>query len=309
MSLSSESAATSRTKLSDQWFSKDAFKALDLEKDEDEELKQMVISHEKRGGQLFQGKKAVATVTADDQDTSHHGLPSKTVSEIKGKKGDDADSDSDDDSDNDDSDSEPDLKSAVSKNGDAKKRKLTPEGLAIGALMVKSKKHKEDLVEGSFNRWTHNDPGNLPDWFVEDEQKHYQKLVPITKEMVEEYRARLREINARPIKKVAEAKCRKKYRMMKKMEKARKRIENITDDGDVTDREKVRQIQQAYKKAGVLAKKKKEVEYVVAKKGMGKRVRRPAGVKGRFKVVDPRMKKDKRLNKDAKTRQSWKKKR
>lgn len=48
-----------------------------------------------------------------------------------------------------------------------------------------------------------------------------------------------------------------------------------------------------YKKAGV-GKEKREVTYLVAKKGAGRKVRRPAGVKGAFRVVDGRMKKDMR---------------
>lgn len=53
--------------------------------------------------------------------------------------------------------------------------------------------------------------------------------------------------------------------------------------------EKAQQIA-SYKKVGVLGKTKREVEYVVAKKGVVKRMKQPAGVKGHFMVVDPRMK-------------------
>lgn len=62
-----------------------------------------------------------------------------------------------------------------------------------------------------------------------------------------------------------------------------------------------------YKKAGLLNKKKRQLTYVVAKKGAGKKVSRPAGVKGQFKVVDPRMKKDMRkekVNKGSKGKKS-----
>lgn len=178
----------------------------------------------------------------------------------------------------------------------AKIRKLDPAGLAIGSLLVQSHKKKQELIDSGYNRWTQDDPP-LPEWFVEDENTYCQKQVPITKDMVNEYRQKLKEINARPIKKIAEAKARKKHRAIQKMNKARKKAQIICDTTDVTDQEKVRQIKGVYKKAGLMGQRKQEVKYVVAKKGLGKKVRRPAGVSGRFKVVDPRMKKDNRKEK------------
>jgi AdoMet-dependent rRNA methyltransferase SPB1 len=61
-------------------------------------------------------------------------------------------------------------------------------------------------------RWSFNDD-NLPSWFAEDEAKCYQRTIPVTKEQVREYQARMKEINARPIKKIAEAKGRKKRKV------------------------------------------------------------------------------------------------
>lgn len=175
-----------------------------------------------------------------------------------------------------------------------KHRILDPEGLALGAIIASSKKAKRDLIDNSFSRYTFNEEeGELPDWFVQEEKQHRIRQLPIDKKEVEHYRKRWREINARPIKKVAEAKARKKRRMLKKLEQTKKKAEAVVNTVDISEREKVAQLRSLYKKAG-LGKEKRQVTYVVAKKGVGRKVRRPAGVRGHFKVVDSRMKKDQR---------------
>uniref|UniRef100_A0A673A2P6 pre-rRNA processing protein FTSJ3 n=1 Tax=Sphaeramia orbicularis TaxID=375764 RepID=A0A673A2P6_9TELE len=175
-----------------------------------------------------------------------------------------------------------------------KARILDAEGLALGSQIATSKKRARDLVDGSFHRFANSDqPWEVPEWFLDDERKHRKKPVPVTREMVEEYKQKWKEIDARPIKRVAEAKARKKRRMLKRMEQAKKKAEAVVNTVDISEREKVAQLKSIYKKAGV-GKEKREVTYVVAKKGAGKKVRRPAGVKGVFKVVDSRMKKDMR---------------
>uniref|UniRef100_A0A803T0S3 FtsJ RNA 2'-O-methyltransferase 3 n=1 Tax=Anolis carolinensis TaxID=28377 RepID=A0A803T0S3_ANOCA len=182
--------------------------------------------------------------------------------------------------------------------GDLKRaRVLDPEGLALGEVIATSRKAKRDLIDDSFNRYTFNeDEGELPDWFAQEEQQHRRKPLPLDRQTVEEYRQRWKEINARPIKKVAEAKARKKRRMLKKAEQMRKKAESVVNTVDISEREKAAQLRSIYKKAG-LGKEKRKVTYVVSKKGAGRKVRRPAGVKGHFKVVDSRLKKDMRAQK------------
>ncbi|XP_056303319.1 pre-rRNA 2'-O-ribose RNA methyltransferase FTSJ3 isoform X1 [Danio aesculapii] len=284
------------------WFSKDIFAELDLNDDTDamNELKQTQILQTGRGKKRKAQQEEKAEPKKPEQKVA---TPSQEVKEAE-------DSDSDDSSDDEREIAQmKQASAAVGTNGAEEKdnfqvipvektnkraRVLDAEGLALGAQIATSKKRERDLIDGSFHRFANSeDMTEVPAWFVDDEKKHRKRPVPVTKDMVEEYKQKWREINARPIRRVAEAKARKKRRTLKKMEQAKKKAEAVVNTVDISEREKMAQLKSIYKKAGV-GKEKREVTYVVAKKGVGRRVRRPAGVKGAFKVVDGRMKKDTR---------------
>lgn len=48
---------------------------------------------------------------------------------------------------------------------------------------------------------------------MKDEKKHMVRHLPVTKAEIQEYKDQLKAINARPIKKIAEAKGRKKQKV------------------------------------------------------------------------------------------------
>ncbi len=60
----------------------------------------------------------------------------------------------------------------------------------------------------------------------------------LLQELVAEYRARSLDINAKTIKKVSEAKARKKKRLLRKMDRARKRAQSLIDNPELTEQEK-----------------------------------------------------------------------
>ena len=167
-------------------FVQGAFDSLENEEDEDIELDLMARK-----------MKGPVTEPANDPDDDEDEDEDEDDDEDGGSDG-EADggekSESDDDSDSSDSDSDYDVhkdfkdkSQASTDEGPAaagkargKKRSLTAEALALGSMMIHSKKAKRDITDDSWCRYVSNDD-NLPDWFVEDERRHYRKELPITK--------------------------------------------------------------------------------------------------------------------------------
>jgi len=96
-------------------------------------------------------------------------------------------------------------------------------------------------MDSTWNRYTFEDE-NLPDWFVKDEKKYNSWKIPLPEDLVEYYRKREEALNSKPIKKVMEAKARKKKRAMQKHEKAKKKAEAIMNNAEIDDREKAKQV-------------------------------------------------------------------
>ena len=169
---------------------------------------------------------------------------------------------------------------------------LTDEAVSMAHRLVNRETTKTHLINDGFNRYSLNSKEGLPAWFLDDETKHYKSNIPITKEAVAALRARQRALDARPIKKIAEAKARKKFKATQRLEKAMKKAEGVQDASDLSERAKAQQIEKLMRKGTSNGKPKKDIKVVVAKGSHRGLKGRPKGVKGRYKMVDSRMKKE-----------------
>eukprot|EP01050_Picozoa_sp_SAG11_P010499 SAG11_NODE_1054_length_6018_cov_2.481250_2_plen_268_part_00 len=160
---------------------------------------------------------------------------------------------------------------------------------ALAPLMLR-KKTREELIDSGYNRHAHNDDQSiLPKWFLEDEQKHCRPNLPITKEEANRIRDEQREIDNRPIKKVAEARARKKRKTSRSADKVRAKAEAIAEADDVSAKAKNRAIEKLNRAA---KQKKPEAVYQTVSKGGKSQTHGKGG--GRVVKVDRRMKADKR---------------
>ncbi|KAI0830634.1 Spb1 C-terminal domain-containing protein [Trametes gibbosa] len=261
------------------WFKQDMFSGAGAEVDDDEEDEEDVEEEEVSEDEAMSGVEEAASSEAEDNFDDFEIVPQDA---------------SDDDADMWDAEGEDEdeIKQAkIRKHG-----LTTAEAMSLATQLVNREKTRTELLNDGFNRYSLNAKDNLPSWFLDDEERHYKSNIPITKEAVDALRAKMRALDARPIKKVAEAKARKKFKAAQRLDKALKKAEGVNETSDLTERDKAKQIEKLMAK-GMQVKQKKEIKVVVAK-GSHKGLKgRPKGVKGRYVMVDSRMKKEVRAQK------------
>ncbi|XP_068236867.1 pre-rRNA 2'-O-ribose RNA methyltransferase FTSJ3 [Palaemon carinicauda] len=303
--LVGDSRDARRARKANTWFNQDVFQELENEDDEDYELDHTIKAFEDEGGIVPKKKKQKETKTKDEGYTSDNSETEKALDAPEGYTESDSDS-GDSDSDTDSEDEGSGKREGITgtggglTNATSRKRKaeegLGPQGLALATKMIHSKKAKRDVTDAAWNRYMFGDEDDLPEWFLEDERRFNQIRIEVEPSDLRMYRDRTKDVNVQTIKKVVEAKARKQRRVKNRMEKAKKKAENIVNNEELSSREKSQEVNKLYKKA-MTPLKKKETQYVVMKKR--NQGHKPKGIKGPYKMVDKRMKKDLRAQKKA----------
>ena len=222
-----------KKKTTNMWFSQDLFAGVGDEDDESSEDENNVG----KDGEDDEDNEAEADNVAVD--TAADGDASEPVEKFGISDSDDS-SDSEDDLDSGTAAARAPAPKDMSKTLDA-------HGLALAAEMI-IRKRKREIVDHAYNRYTFNDDP-MPHWFEDEEEQHKIGTLPITKEMVEDVKARERAINARPIKKVLEAKGRLKRKIDRERQKLTQNATRINDNTILSTAEKAHQIRTLFKKA------------------------------------------------------------
>jgi len=173
------------------------------------------------------------------------------------------------------------------------------ETLVLGQKMLR-KKQRHEIIDASYNRYAFNDGDDIPAWFKEEESRHNKPQLPVTKREMEMMKLQWQAVDARPIKKLAEAKARKKKKKDKAYQQLTQRANAAinAEEGSSLQAEKEKLLKQLISKN--LGKGRKDrMSIVVSNKGGNKKSGDKKGAGGKQKVVDKRMKKDTRSQKAA----------
>ncbi|KAK3327918.1 Spb1 C-terminal domain-containing protein [Cercophora scortea] len=173
---------------------------------------------------------------------------------------------------------------------------VTAEAMTLAHQLASGEKSSYDVVDDGYNKHSFKDKHGMPDWFLDDEGKHDRPQKPITKAAADAIKEKLRAYNARPIKKVAEARARKKFKQAQRLEKLKKKADILIQEEGLSEKDKASSIAKLVSQAK--GKKRRMPIKVVKAQGANRGLSgRPKGVKGRYKMVDPRMKKEMRAMK------------
>ncbi|KAG5915130.1 AdoMet-dependent rRNA methyltransferase spb1 [Claviceps capensis] len=173
---------------------------------------------------------------------------------------------------------------------------ITAEAMTLAHQLATGQKTSHDMIDDGYNRHAFRDKDGLPEWFMDDEGKHDKPQKPITKAAANAIKEKLRAFNARPIKKVREAQARKKFKAAQRLEKLKKKSDMLANDEGMTEKEKADSIAKLLRKAA--RKKPSQPAKLVIARGLNRGVQgRPKGVRGRYRMVDARMKKELRAQK------------
>lgn len=141
---------------------------------------------------------------------------------------------------------------------------ITAEAMTLAHQLATGQKTSHDVIDEGFNRYSFRDRDGLPEWFIDDESKHDKPIKPITKAAAAAIKEKLRAYNARPIKKVREAKARKKLKAAQRLEKLKKKSDLLINEESMTEKEKAEAISKMMAKATKVIRRPKPT-LVVAK--------------------------------------------
>jgi AdoMet-dependent rRNA methyltransferase SPB1 len=111
--------------------------------------------------------------------------------------------------------------------------------LALGTMMLRNSR-KKALVDASYNRFAWNDPKELPSWFIDDELRHNRPQLPVPNALLDHVKGKFQKSGSHEIKKVAEARMRKRKRAMSKLKAAKAQAKTFAENPDLSDKQKIK---------------------------------------------------------------------
>lgn len=178
--------------------------------------------------------------------------------------------------------------------------------LSLGRSVLSGETNMKQLVDDSFNKWA-APADELPEWFLDDDQEHWKPHGPAQETKVTaEDRARVAAFADRPIKKVAEVRARKKKKMRDKMARVSTKASSIATNSELPQQQRMKMIKKLY--SGVAPGERGKTYMVGNRKSTMEKKRVVKGkTRGSVRMVDARLKSDRKGNAEYKNSKRKKK--